>query len=73
MMGRRSGQMAMVFVDMEALIPDNHLLRKIRWKSALKLSSSCAKPLKRKRKTRVIILIARAFSLAPYLRYTLDS
>ena len=29
MMGRRSGQMAMVFVDIESLIPDNHLLRKI--------------------------------------------
>ena len=29
MMGRRSGQMAMVFVDMESLIPENHLLRKI--------------------------------------------
>ena len=29
MMGRRSGQMAMVFVDIESLIPENHLLRKI--------------------------------------------
>lgn len=29
MMGRRSGQMAMVFVDMESMIPENHLLRKI--------------------------------------------
>ena len=29
MMGRRDGQMAMVFVDMESLIPENHLLRKI--------------------------------------------
>ena len=29
MMGRRSGQLAMVFVDIESLIPDNHLLRKI--------------------------------------------
>lgn len=29
MMGRRSGQMAMVFVDMETMIPENHLLRKI--------------------------------------------
>ena len=29
MMVRRSGQMAMVFVDMESMIPENHLLRKI--------------------------------------------
>ena len=29
MMGRRSGQLAMVFVDMESLIPTDHLLRKI--------------------------------------------
>jgi transposase len=29
MMGRRSGQMAIVFVDIESLIPENHLLRKI--------------------------------------------
>ncbi len=29
MMGRRDGQVAMVFVDMESLIPENHLLRKI--------------------------------------------
>ncbi len=29
MMGRRDGQMAMAFVDMESLIPENHLLRKI--------------------------------------------
>ena len=29
MMGRRSGQMEMVFVDIESLIPDNHLLRKL--------------------------------------------
>ena len=29
MMGRQSRQMAMVFVDMESLIPENHLLRKI--------------------------------------------
>ena len=29
MMGRRSGQMAMVFVDMESMIPENHLLRRI--------------------------------------------
>ena len=29
MMGRRSGQIAMVFVDMETMIPENHLLRKI--------------------------------------------
>ena len=29
MMGRRSGQMAMVFADIGSLIPDNHLLRKI--------------------------------------------
>ena len=29
MMGRRDGQMAMVFVDMKSLIPENHLLRKI--------------------------------------------
>ena len=28
MMGRQSRQMAMVFVDMESLIPENHLLRK---------------------------------------------
>ena len=29
MMGRQSGQIAMVFVDMETMIPENHLLRKI--------------------------------------------
>ena len=29
MMGRQSRQMAMVFLDMESLIPENHLLRKI--------------------------------------------
>ena len=29
MMGRRDGQMTMAFVDMESLIPENHLLRKI--------------------------------------------
>ena len=29
MMGRQSRQMAMVFVDMESLIPENHLLRKV--------------------------------------------
>ena len=29
MMGRQSRQMAMVFVDMESLMPENHLLRKI--------------------------------------------
>lgn len=29
MMGRQDGQMAMVFVDMESLIPETHLLRKI--------------------------------------------
>ena len=28
-MGRQSRQMAMIFVDMESLIPENHLLRKI--------------------------------------------
>ena len=29
MMGRQSRQMAMVFVDMESLIAENHLLRKV--------------------------------------------
>ncbi|MCF2660915.1 transposase [Pseudoflavonifractor phocaeensis] len=29
MMGRQSRQMAIIFVDMESLIPENHLLRKI--------------------------------------------
>ena len=29
MMGRQSRQMAMIFVDMESLIPENHLLREI--------------------------------------------
>ena len=29
MMGRQSRQMAMVFVDIESLIPEIHLLRKI--------------------------------------------
>ena len=29
MMGRQSRQMAMVFVDIESLIPETHLLRKI--------------------------------------------
>lgn len=29
MMGRRSGQMEMVFVDTESMIPENHLLQKI--------------------------------------------
>ena len=29
MMGRQSRQMAMIFVDMESLIPENHLLRQI--------------------------------------------
>lgn len=29
MMGRQSKQLAMVLVDMESLIPENHLLRKI--------------------------------------------
>ena len=29
MMGHQSRQMAMIFVDMESLIPENHLLRKI--------------------------------------------
>ena len=29
MMGRQSRQMAMIFVDLESLIPENHLLRKI--------------------------------------------
>ena len=29
MMGRQSRQMAMIFVDIESLIPENHLLRKI--------------------------------------------
>ena len=29
MMGRQSRQMAMVFVDIESLISENHLLRKI--------------------------------------------
>lgn len=28
-MGHQSRQMAMIFVDMESLIPENHLLRKI--------------------------------------------
>ena len=28
MMGRQSRQMAMLFVDMESLIPENHLLRR---------------------------------------------
>lgn len=31
MMGRRDGQMAMVFVDLGSMIPENHLLRKIDW------------------------------------------
>jgi hypothetical protein len=29
MMGRRSGQMQMVVLDIESLIPDSHLLRRI--------------------------------------------
>ena len=29
MMGRQSRQMAMLFVDIESLIPETHLLRKI--------------------------------------------
>ena len=29
MMGRRSGQIGMQIVDMEMMIPQNHLLRKI--------------------------------------------
>ena len=29
MMGRQDRQMAIVFMDMESLIPENHLLRKI--------------------------------------------
>ena len=29
MMGHQSRQMAMLFVDIESLIPENHLLRKI--------------------------------------------
>lgn len=29
MMGRRSGQMAMIFVDMESMLPETHLLRRI--------------------------------------------
>ena len=29
MMGWRSGQMAMVFMDIKSLIPENHLLREI--------------------------------------------
>ena len=29
MMGRQSRQMAMIFVDIESLIPETHLLRKI--------------------------------------------
>lgn len=29
MMGRQSGQVEMVFIDMESMIPENHLLRKI--------------------------------------------
>ena len=29
MMGRQNRQMAMVFVDMESLIPEKHLLRKV--------------------------------------------
>ena len=29
MIGRQSRQMAMIFVDIESLIPENHLLRKI--------------------------------------------
>ena len=29
MMGRQSRQMALLFVDIESLIPENHLLRKI--------------------------------------------
>lgn len=29
MMGHQSRQMAMIFVDMESLIPEKHLLRKI--------------------------------------------
>ena len=32
MMGRQSGQMNMIILDLSALIPENHLLRKlIRW------------------------------------------
>lgn len=34
MMGRQSRQTAMVFVDMETLIPENHLL----WKNAISIS-----------------------------------
>ncbi len=29
MMGKQSGQQEMVFIDMESMIPENHLLRKI--------------------------------------------
>lgn len=29
MMGRQSGQMSMVILDLSELIPENHLLRKI--------------------------------------------
>ena len=29
MMGRQSRQMSMIFVDIESLIPENHLLRKV--------------------------------------------
>ena len=33
MMGRQSRQMAMLFVDIESLIPETHLLRKIKFMS----------------------------------------
>ena len=29
MMGRQSRQMSMIFIDIESLIPENHLLRKV--------------------------------------------
>ena len=30
-MGRKSGQMQMIIMDIESLLPEGHLLRKIDW------------------------------------------
>ena len=36
MMGHQSRQMAMIFVDIESLIPETHLLRKIETHSSVR-------------------------------------
>ena len=43
MMGRQSGQISMLVLDMEELIPENHLLRRMRMAVHLSILSVCLK------------------------------